>query len=64
MVGKVEDSDVLRRMWIELPAHEYELAMAAHRDAQQVMVRGNLVRRGTRAYLARPAGFEIVPTVD
>ena len=64
LVGKVEDSDVLRRMWVELSATDYELAMAAHRDAQQVAVKGNLVRRGTRSYLARPAGFRIVAGED
>jgi hypothetical protein len=64
LVGKVDDSDLLRRMWIELSAQEYELAMAAHRDAQQVTVKGNLVRRGTRSYLAHPVGFRIVSNGD
>jgi hypothetical protein len=64
LVGKVEDSDVLRRMWMELSTDEYELAMAAHRDAKQVVVKGSLVRRGTRSYLARPTGFRVVAAGD
>lgn len=60
LVGRVDDSEVLRRIWIELSAVDYQSAMTAHSQTRQVTVRGNLVRRGTRYYLTRPAGFQIV----
>lgn len=60
LVGHVEDQDPLRRIWIELPAEEYTLAMQAHKEMRGVTVRGSLVRRGTRYYLGNPAGFRIL----
>lgn len=60
LVGRVEDSEALRRIWADLPAEDYDAAMRAHQQMRQVSVRGNLIRRGTRSHLARPSGFHIL----
>ena len=46
VVGRVEDAEILRRIWMELPAPDYQAAMVAHQEMRQVTVRGSLVRRG------------------
>lgn len=60
LVGRVEDLEPLRRIWLDLPSAEYEEAMRAHRRMREVTVRGSLIRRGTRFYLAQPTGFRLV----
>lgn len=64
VVGRIDDADTLRRIWIALPAAEYETAMQAHRDMREIMVRGNLVRRGTRFYLTSPTGFHLLAATE
>jgi hypothetical protein len=60
LVGRIEDSEVLRRIWMDLPISEYEAAMRAHQEMHQVTVRGSLSRRGTRFYLSGPTGFRVL----
>lgn len=64
LVGRVEDQEPLRRIWLSLDEAGYDLAMRAHQQMRQVTVRGDLVRRGTRSYLANPTGFRIVSTTE
>ena len=64
VVGRVEDSETLRRIWLELPIEAYQEAMRAHEAMRQVTVRGSLVRRGTRFYLSGPTGFRVLADVD
>jgi hypothetical protein len=59
LVGRVDDQEPLRRIWIDLPSDDYELAMRAHQEMHEVTVTGNLVRRGTRYMLTRASGFRI-----
>jgi hypothetical protein len=59
LVGRVDDQEPLRRIWLELPTDDYATAMRAHQEMREVSVAGNLVRRGTRYFLAQPAGFRI-----
>ena len=59
LVGRVDDQEPLRRIWLDLPAEDYATAMRAHQQMHEVSVTGNLVRRGTRYFLAQPAGFRI-----
>jgi hypothetical protein len=63
VVGRVEDSETLRRIWMRLPRTDYETAMLAHQEMRQVTVRGSLVRRGTRSYLTSPTGFRMLTDV-
>jgi hypothetical protein len=60
IVGQVDESETLRRIWVGLDDQHYDQAMRAHEDYRQVSVRGNLIRRGTRHYLARPTGFQVL----
>lgn len=60
VVGRIDDQDALRRVWMELPASAYDIAMRAHERMCPVSVRGILIRRGTRLFLARPTGFEVL----
>ena len=64
LVGRIEDSEVLRRIWIDLPISDYEAAMRAHQDMRQVTVRGSLTRRGTRFYLSGPTGFRVLADTE
>jgi hypothetical protein len=59
LVGRVDDQEPLRRIWLDLPTDDYATAMRAHQEMREVSVAGNLVRRGTRYVLAQPAGFRI-----
>ncbi|GAA4697858.1 hypothetical protein [Phytohabitans rumicis] len=61
IAGTVEGDDRLRRIWVELAGVDYETAVRAHQEMLQVSVRGDIVRRGTRSYLTRPSGFQILP---
>jgi hypothetical protein len=60
VVGRVEDAEILRRIWLDLSAVDYQAAMLAHGEMRQVAVRGNLVRRGTRFYLSGASGFQVL----
>ena len=60
LVGRIEESDVLRRIWVDLPVADYEAATRAHQLMRRVTVRGNLVRRGTRFHLLGPTGFRLL----
>lgn len=60
LVGRVDEQEPLRRIWLGLPSGEYEQAMRAHQEMREVTVRGNLVRRGTRFYLVSPTGFRLL----
>lgn len=60
LVGRVDDQEFLRRIWMDLPGEDYELAMRAHQEMHEVSVTGNLVRRGTRYVLTSPSGFRIL----
>jgi hypothetical protein len=62
LVGRVDDQEPLRRIWMDLASDDYELAMRAHREMHEVTVNGNLVRRGTRYVLTQPSGFRIAST--
>lgn len=57
----MEGDDRLRRIWVELDGADYESAVRAHQEMLQVSVRGDIVRRGTRSYLTRPSGFQVLP---
>lgn len=59
LVGRVDEDDTLRRIWVELPAPDYDQAVRAHREMREVTVTGNLVRRGNRYVLNHPFGFRI-----
>jgi hypothetical protein len=61
VVGRVEDGEPLRRIWIGLNDVDYGAAVRAHRDMRPVSVRGNLLRRGDRYHLTEPAGFRVEP---
>jgi len=60
IAGTVEGEDRLRRVWVGLTGDDYETAVRAHQEMRQVSVRGDIVRRGNRAYLTRPSGFQIL----
>lgn len=60
LVGRVDDVESLRRLWVHLPDADYRLAMRAHQDMREVTVRGSLVRRGNRFYLTNPTGFRVL----
>jgi hypothetical protein len=64
LVGRVEDSETLRRIWMDLSEQDYPAAVRAHEQTRQVTVRGNLVRRGTRYYLAGAGGFRILSDTE
>lgn len=64
LVGRMEDSEVLRRIWMNLPISYYETAMRAHQEMRQVTVRGSLIRRGTRFYLSGPTGFRVLASAE
>lgn len=59
LVGRVDDQEPLRRIWMDLPADDYALAMRAHEEMHEVTVTGSLVRRGTRYILTHASGFRI-----
>jgi len=61
IAGAVEGEDRLRRVWVELSGDAYQTAVRAHEEMRQVSVRGDIVRRGNRAYLVRSSGFQILP---
>jgi hypothetical protein len=61
LVGRVDDQEPLRRIWMDLPDDDYESAMRAHQQMREVTVAGNLVRRGTRYVLTSPSGFRSLP---
>jgi hypothetical protein len=63
IAGTVDGDERLRRIWVELAGDDYEAAVRAHTDMRQVSVQGDIVRRGTRSYLAHPARFRILPDV-
>jgi len=60
LVGRVDDADTLRRIWVELAGDDYSVAMDAHVRTRQVSLTGNLSRRGTRFYLTNHSGLQIV----
>jgi hypothetical protein len=64
IAGNVEGDDRLRRVWIDLSTDDYALAVRAHEEMLSVSVRGDLVRRGTRNYLAGPTAFRLLPEGD
>ena len=64
VVGRVDDQDVERRVWMDLPDDDYESAMRAHEHMVDVSVRGNLIRRGNRLYLSHAREFRLMPDVD
>jgi hypothetical protein len=59
LVGRVDDQEPLRRIWLDLPGDDYAVAMWAHQEMREVSVSGNLVRRGTRYILTHPSGFRV-----
>lgn len=59
LVGRVDDQEPLRRIWLDLPGEDYPVAVRAHEQMLEVSVTGNLVRRGTRYVLANPSSFRI-----
>jgi hypothetical protein len=61
IAGTVDGEDRLRRVWVTLDEGGYEAALRAHTDMRLVSVQGDIVRRGTRSYLTRPARFQILP---
>lgn len=64
LVGRVDEQEPLRRIWLGLPGGDYEQAMRAHQEMREVTVRGNLVRRGTRFYLVNATGFRLLGAAD
>jgi hypothetical protein len=62
VVGRADEQEPLRRIWISLPSDDYDVAMQAYQEMREVTVTGNLVRRGTRYVLARPTGLRISAT--
>jgi hypothetical protein len=59
LVGRVDDQEPLRRIWLDLPGEDYAAAMRAHEEMREVIVSGNLMRRGTRYVLTNPSGFRV-----
>lgn len=59
LVGRVDDQEPLRRIWLDLPGDDYPTAVRAHQQMLEVSVSGNLVRRGTRYVLTNPSGFRV-----
>jgi hypothetical protein len=60
VAGTVEGDDRLRRVWMNLGDDDYVTATRAHQEMLVVSVRGDLVRRGTRLYLADPTAFRVI----
>lgn len=60
VVGRVDDQEPLRRIWVDLPRDDYEAAARAHQDERPVSVRGRLVRRGNRLVLTQATGFRVL----
>ena len=54
----------LRKVLLELPSLEYELAIEAHRVEQPVFCEGELVREGRSYVLRNPRAFRIEAEVD
>lgn len=54
----------LRKVLIELPSLEYDMAIEAHRLEQPVYCEGELVREGRSYVLRNPRGFRIEAEVD
>jgi hypothetical protein len=59
LVGRVDDQEPLRRVWLDLPSDDYSAAMRAHEEMREVSVSGSLVRRGTRYVLTHPSNFRV-----
>jgi hypothetical protein len=64
LAGRVEDQDAFRRIWVTLDDTSYTEAVRAHREMRPVTARGNLIRRGTRLYLAQAIGFRLLPGAE
>lgn len=62
--GIADDSGRARRFHFELTEHDYNEALRAHREGFRVVVRGDLVTRGTYKWLQHIRGFGIVPGLD
>jgi hypothetical protein len=62
LVGDVDDR--LRKVTVGLAAQDYEIAIRAHREFEQVEVVGELYRRGTRTYLRNPRNFSARPVSE
>ncbi len=62
VAGSIEGDDLgrLYRVWFELPANEYELAVRAHEQSATVVVRGDLIRVGNRYQLKNAHNFEVL----
>ncbi|GGL15219.1 hypothetical protein [Mangrovihabitans endophyticus] len=61
LVGRLDDAEQLRRVWLTLAPEVYGDAVRAHSEMRRVSARGNLVRRGTRSYLTNVTDFTVLP---
>jgi hypothetical protein len=61
VAGTIEGEDRLRRIWMHLTEENYRQAMRAHEEMLSVSVRGDLIRRGTRLYMANLSAFQVNP---
>jgi hypothetical protein len=61
VLGVLDDSGKPRRFHVELTEEDYNEAIVAHRQALQVVVRGDLEMRGTWTWLKNQNSFAIVP---
>jgi hypothetical protein len=64
IVGRVDEQEPLRRIWLDLTGDDYQVATRAHQDERLVSVRGSLLRRGNRLVLTQPTGFRILGRED
>ena len=60
IVGRVEEQEPLRRIWVGLSREDYQAATRAHQEERQVSVRGSLLRRGNRLVITHPTGFRVL----
>jgi hypothetical protein len=52
-------TEKLRRVSVNLAEPDYQRAIAAHAEFNEVEVVGSLIQRGTRSYLREPHGLEL-----
>jgi hypothetical protein len=62
--GIDDDTDVFRKVRVELAAEDYARALQAHGRGEQVRATGDLDIRGTRRYLRNLTTFSVLESLD
>ncbi|GAA3243038.1 hypothetical protein [Actinocorallia longicatena] len=62
--GIDDDTDVFRKVRVELAAEDYARALRAHGRGEQVRASGDLDIRGTRRYLRNLTTFSVLESLD